>query len=152
MEPKTQVIARENEQEIFITREFDLPVQMLFKAYTEPVLIEQWMGTRVIKMDCSPHGFYQFETSNAEGKVVFSANGTIHHIISNEKIIRTFEMETMSFGVQLEFLEFERLSDNTCRLQIQSIYKSVALRDENLKLPFVQGINMAHNRLQKIFN
>ena len=54
------------------------------------------------------------------------------------------------FGVQLEFLEFEKLTDNTSKLTMHVVYKSVALRDQLLQLPFAQGINMAHNRLQDI--
>jgi uncharacterized protein YndB with AHSA1/START domain len=77
-------------------------------------------------------------------------NGVIHEIVPNKKIIRTFQMENASFDVQLEFLEFEKLTDDTSRLTMQSIFKSVELRNAQLKLPFAYGINMAHNRLQNI--
>jgi hypothetical protein len=33
---------------------------------------------------------------------------------------------------------------------MQIVYKSGAHRDQMLKLPFVQGLNMAHNRLQEV--
>ena len=59
-------------------------------------------------------------------------------------------MENTSFPVQLEFLEFEKITDNTSNLTMHIVYKSVADRDNMLKLPFEQGINMAHNRLQEI--
>ena len=54
------------------------------------------------------------------------------------------------FGVQLEFLEFEELTEDTSKLTMHIVYRSVALRDQMLQLPFAQGINMAHNRLQDI--
>src|SRR6478735_943421 len=109
MERKTKIQAEDGKQEIVITREFDLPIELLFKAYTEPELVEQWMGTKVLKLDNTKHGSYQFETSH-NGSIVFKANGTIHDLIPNQKIIRTFEMEKMLMGVQLEFLEFETLT------------------------------------------
>ena len=59
-------------------------------------------------------------------------------------------MENAPFSVQLEFLEFEQLSDSTSKLSIHAIYRSVTLRDKMLALPFAYGINMAHNRLQDI--
>jgi len=59
-------------------------------------------------------------------------------------------MDNTPFGVQLEVAEFERLTDETSRLTIHSIYESVAQRDQVLKLPFAYGINMAHNRLQEV--
>ena len=152
MELKTKINAQENKQELVITRDFDLPVELLFKAYVEPQIVEQWMGTKVLKLESKKHGGYQFETSDAKGNVVFQANGVIHEFIPNEKITRTFEMENSPFTVQLEFLEFEKVSDSTSKLTMQIVYKSTALRDQMLQLPFKQGLNMAHNRLEEICN
>ncbi len=149
MEMKTKIHAEEGKQEIVITRDFDLPLELLFKAYVEPEIIEQWMGTKVKKLENKKHGGYQFETTDPKGnKHIF--NGVIHDIILNTKIIRTFEMENTPFAVQLEFLEFEKLTDDTSKLRMHVIYKSIALRDQILKLPFAHGINMAHNQLQEI--
>ncbi|SHF98618.1 SRPBCC domain-containing protein [Chryseobacterium sp. OV279] len=151
MELKTKIHAEDGKQEIFITREFDLPVELLFKAYTETEIVEQWMNTKVLKLENKPHGGYEFETSNPQGDVVFRANGTIHEFVPEQKITRTFQMENIPFPVQLDFLEFEKLTDHTSKLTIQTIYKSVDVRDQMLKLPFAQGLNMAHNRLEEIF-
>lgn len=134
-----------------ITREFDLPVELLFKAYSEAALIEQWMGTKVISLENRNLGFYQFETSH-NGNVVFKASGTIHRVTLNQQIIRTFEMENMPMGVQLEFLNFEEISEQRSRLNIQIIYQSENQRTAQLKLPFASGLNAANNRLQEISN
>lgn len=150
MEQKTKIKAEDGQQQLTITREFDLPLELLFKAFTEAEIVEQWMGTKVLKLENKKHGSWQFETTNAQGNVVFRANGVIHEYNPDEKIIRTFEMENASFGVQLEFLEFEKLTDDTSRLSMQVVYKSGALRDQMLQLPFAYGINMAHNRLQEV--
>lgn len=150
MEPKTKVNAENDKQEIMITREFDLPVELLFKAYVEPEIVEQWMGTKVLKLENRPHGGWQFETTDPEGNVVFRANGVIHEFNPDRKITRTFQMENTSFPVQLEFLEFEKLTDDTSRLNMKIIFKSVADRNQLLQMPFAQGINMAHNELQKV--
>jgi len=151
MEKKTKINAIEGKQELTITREFDLPLELLFKAYQESELIEQWMGTKVLKLENKKHGSYVFETSH-NGEVMLRANGTIHEFLPNEKIIRTFEMENSGIGVQLEFLEFERLTDETSNLTIQIIYRSVEHRAIQLKMPFEYGINMAHNKLQEILS
>ncbi len=149
MEQKTKISAEVGRQELVITREFDLPLKLLFKAYSEPELVEQWMGTKVIKLENKNHGSYQFETSY-NGTIVFKANGTIHEFSPNQKIIRTFEMENMPIGVQLEYLEFEKLTNDTSKLTMQIIYKSEKHRAEQLKLPFAFGINKAHDKLQEI--
>lgn len=149
MERKTKIHAEDGKQELVITREFDLPLELLFKAYVEPELVEQWMGTHVVKLESKRHGSYQFITTDPMGNK-HGFNGTIHEFEPNQKITRTFEMENSSFAVQLEFLTFEKLADDTSKLTIHMVYKSVALRDQMLKLPFAMGINMAHNRLQEI--
>ena len=149
MEMKTKVYVEEGKQELLISREFDLPIHLLFKAYEEPEIVEQWMGTKVIKLENKKHGSWQFVTTDPMGNT-HGFHGTIHAFIPNQKITRTFEMENADFGPQLEFLEFEALNDETSKLIMHAIYRSVQIRDEILKLPFRQGINMAHNRLQEI--
>ena len=151
MERKTKINAEDGKQEILITREFDLPLELLFKAYEEPEIVEHWMGTKVLKLENKKHGGYQFETTDPKGNK-HRFNGTIHEFIPNKKITRTFEMENTPFEVQLEFLEFESLTEDTSKLTMHVIYKSVAVRDQILQLPFAQGINMAHNRIQNILS
>jgi uncharacterized protein YndB with AHSA1/START domain len=143
------VNAAEGKQDLQITREFELPVDLLFRAYVEPELLEQWMNTKVLKLEHQSHGSYLFETTAPQG-YTFRMNGAIHAVVPNERIIRTFEMEGSPFGVQLEFLEFIALTEDTSRLDIHTVYRSVAERDQVLKLPFKYGINMAHNTLQAL--
>lgn len=151
MEQKTKISAEDGKQELLITREFDLPLELLFKAYAEPDIVEQWMGTKVLKLENKNHGSYQFETTDPKGNK-YGFNGTIHEFSPNRKIVRTFEMENTPLSVWLEFLEFEKLTDYTSKLNIHVIYESVAQRDQVLQMPFAQGINYAHNRLQEIVN
>jgi uncharacterized protein YndB with AHSA1/START domain len=150
MEQKTKIHAEDGRQEIVITREFDLPVALLFKAYTDPDLVGQWMGTNVLKLESKKHGSYQFETTDPKGNK-HRFNGVIHEFSPDHKITRTFEMENTSYPVQLEYLEFEEINEETSRLNMHVVYKSVADRDAILKLPFAFGINMAHNRIEEIF-
>jgi uncharacterized protein YndB with AHSA1/START domain len=149
MEKKTKINAEDGKQELVITREFELPLELLFKAYAEAEIVEQWMGTKVLKLENKKHGSYQFETTDPLGNK-HGFNGTIHEFIPNQKITRTFEMENTPFDIQLEFLEFEELTEDTSKLTMHVVYRSVALRDQMLKLPFAQGINMAHDRLENV--
>lgn len=151
MERKTNIHAEDGKQEITITREFDLPLELLFTAYVEPEIVEQWMSTKVLKLESKKHGGYQFETTDPMGnKHLF--NGVIHEFSENKKITRTFEMENTPFDTWLEYLEFEQLTDDTSKLTMHVVYRSVEQRDLLLKMPFAQGINMAHNRIQEILS
>jgi uncharacterized protein YndB with AHSA1/START domain len=149
MERKTKINAENGKQELTITREFDLPVDLLFKAHVEPHIVEQWMGTKVLKLETRNHGSFQFVTTDPMGNK-HGFNGVIHEFVVNSKITRTFEMENSPFGVQLEFLEFEQLGGDRSRLNIHTVFRSAALRDELLKLPFSYGINIAHDRLEEV--
>ncbi|WP_281632621.1 SRPBCC domain-containing protein [Flavobacterium luteolum] len=150
MEKKTKIHAEDDRLDLVITREFNLPVKLLFKAHTESEIVAQWMGTKVLKLESKKYGGWEFETSDPNGNVVFKANGVFHDFVLNEKIVRTFEMDNINFAPQLEFLEFEKLTDDTSKLTMQIIYKSIEHRMTQLKLPFAQGLNMAHNRLEEI--
>jgi len=152
MERKTKVHAEEGKQDIVVSREFDLPLELLFKAYVEPAVVAQWMGTKVLKLENKKHGAYEFETSDSQGNVIFRANGVIPEFVLNQKLTRTFEMENTPFPVQLEFLEFEKLTDKTSKLTMHIVYKSIAVRNQMLQMPFAHGLNMAHNRLQEILS
>ncbi len=90
MELKTKVNAEEGKQDLHITREFDLPVELLFKAHADPALLEQWMSNpyataKALKFEAKKHGSYQLESKDANGKVVFRSNGTIHEFIPEQE-------------------------------------------------------------------
>ncbi|MBO9151964.1 SRPBCC domain-containing protein [Chitinophaga sp. GCM10012297] len=149
MEQKTKINAEDGKQELLITREFDLPLELLFKAYVEPEILEQWMGTKVLKLENKKHGSWQFETTDPQGnKHGFS--GVIHEFIDQQRITRTFEMENTSLGAQLEFLEFEKLGDDRSKLNMHIVYRSAAIRDQYLQFGMSRGMDLAHNRLQKV--
>jgi uncharacterized protein YndB with AHSA1/START domain len=149
MERKTNIHAENGKQEIVITREFELPLELLFEAYEQPEIVEQWMNTKVLKLENKKHGSYRFETTDPMGNK-HGFNGVIQEFIPQQKITRTFEMENTPFAPWLEFLEFESQGEDKSKLTMHVIYKSVALRDQLLQLPFAQGINHAHNRIQEI--
>jgi uncharacterized protein YndB with AHSA1/START domain len=155
MERKTKIHAENGKHDLTITREFELPVELLFRAHTDPEIFEEWMSheygkTKVIKLETRKHGGYLFQTTDANGNIMFQANGVIHEFIPDKKIIRTFEMANSPFEVQLEYLEFEPITDETSKLKMHVIYRTGELRDEHLKMPFEWGLNMAHDRLQNI--
>src|SRR6187402_661922 len=129
MERKTKIDAEDGKQEIMITREFDLPLELLFRAYVEADLVEQWMGTKVIKLENKKHGSYEFVTTDPMGNK-HNFSGVIAEFIPDKMIIRTFVMENSPFPVQLEFLEFEKISDDKSKLTMQVIYRSVEVRDQ----------------------
>lgn len=152
MERKTKVTAEEGKHDLYITREFDLPVELLFKAYEDPEIFEEWMGSKVLRLESRRFGAWQMEKKDPQGNILLAVHGVIHDFVPNTRIVRTFQMDNTPFPAQLEFLEFEKIDDDTSKLTMQIVYKSIEMRDQMLKLPFAQGVNMAHNQLQKVLN
>ncbi|WP_130736024.1 SRPBCC domain-containing protein [Flavobacterium sp. J27] len=150
MEHKTKVKAIDENPEIQITRIFDLPVELAFKAYSDAEMVALWMENKVIKLESRKHGSYHFEKKDPQGNIIFNAQGVIHDFVENKKIIRTFEMDHVPFGIQLEFLQFEAIDAHTSKLEIRTLFETVAQRNQLLKMPFAQGLNFAHNRLETI--
>lgn len=151
MEQKTIINAEEGKQDIQVIRQFQLPLALLFKAYETADLVEQWMGTKVLKLENKVHGSYRFETTDVMGNI-HGFNGTIHEFKPDEKITRTFEMEGTNFPVQLEFLTFHGIDENNSLLKMHIVFKSIEDRDALLRMPFKFGINMAHDKIQQLFN
>ncbi len=138
MELKTKVESIEGRQDLLLTREFEIPVELLFQAYTDPGIVEQWMGTKVLKLENRKGGGFSFETTDPQGNK-YHFSGAVHDLVPDKKIIRTFEFENMPLGVQLELLTFEKLTDDSSRLTIHSIYESEEHRARALKMPFAFG-------------
>ena len=149
-EQKTKITALDGQHDLTITREFDLPVGLLFRAHTEAEFVSQWMDNTVNKLDARKHGAYEIQKTGPDGTLYFKAHGVFHDVIPNEKIVRTFEMMNAPFDTTLEFMTFESLGADRSKLTMHVIYRSGELRDANLKLPFAYGINMAHSRLEEI--
>ena len=150
MKQTTRVHAADGKQELTITRDFDLPLDRLFRAFEDADIVARWMGTRVLKLENRRHGSWEFETSDANGNIVFRAHGVIHEFVPNERITRTFEMVNAPFPPQLEFFEFSALSEQKSHLRMHIVFKSVTDRNQLVQLPFARGLGMAHDRLQRI--
>ena len=155
MDLKTKVAAEDGKHDLLITREFDLPVELLFKAYVDPEIIVQWKTppnstAKILKSAMGKHGSFQMQISDAEGKVMATTHGVIHDLVPEQKIIRTFQVEGAPMGVQLEVYDFIKLTDDTSKLNMHVIYESVAQRDMVLKGPASANMESSFNRLEAL--
>lgn len=153
---KTNVLAEPGKQEILITREFDAPRELLFKACTDPKLIPQWWGlrylsTEVDQMDVKPGGQWRFINRDAEGNE-YAFHGVYHEVLAPERIIDTFEFEGLpeTGHVALETMKLEELPGGRTRLTVQSVFQSVADRDGALQSGMEEGVNDTYERLAEL--
>jgi len=153
---ETKIHAEPGKQEILITREFDAPRELVFKAVTDPNLVSQWWGprylsTEVDKMDVRPGGQWRFIQRDAEGRE-YAFHGVYHEILAPERIIDTFEFEGLpeTGHVTLETMKLEELPGGRTRLTTQSVYQSIADRDATLQSGMESGINDTYDRLAEL--
>ena len=150
----TTVLAEPGKQELLITREFDAPRELVFKACTDPTLIPQWWGprylsTEVDKMDVRPGGQWRFINRDAEGNE-YAFHGVYHEVLAPERVIDTFEFEGLpeTGHVTLETMKLEELPGGRTRLITQSVFQSVADRDGMLQSGMEEGLNDSFARLE----
>lgn len=150
---KTTVTAEPGKQECVITREFDAPRELVFKAFTDPALVPQWWGPRrlatlVDKLDARAGGQWRFINRDTQGNE-YGFHGVYHEVHAPERIIDTFEFEGLPEAghVCLETLTLEALPGGRTRLTAQSVFQSVADRDGMLQSGMEEGLNDSYERL-----
>jgi uncharacterized protein YndB with AHSA1/START domain len=156
---QTKITAETGKQELFITREFEAPRELVFKAFNEPEFIKQWLGPdnmtmEIDKLDSRSGGSYRFLHSDCgAGAAVYAFNGVIHEVTEPVRIIRTFEFEGLPERghVSLEFLTLDVLPGNRTRLNIHSVFKSVADRDGMINSGMEGGMNSGFRKLDALF-
>ena len=154
---ETKVSVEPGRQELFITREFEAPRELVFKAFTDPKLIVKWLGPRMLKMKLDKFepksgGSYRYLHVDPNGNE-FGFHGVVHDLTAPERIIQTFEFEGLpeSGHVTLETTRFEALPNNRTRVTVQSVFQSAADRDGMLQSGMERGVNDSHWRLDELF-
>jgi uncharacterized protein YndB with AHSA1/START domain len=152
---KTIVTAEPGKQEVFITREFDAPRELVFKAHTDPELYVQWLGPRGYEMvleTFEPHsgGRYRYIHKDQEGNE-FGFHGVFHEI-SEDLMIQTFEFEGLpeSGHVSLDTMRLEELPGDRTKITIHSVFQSVADRDGMVESGMERGVSEGYERLDEV--
>ena len=155
MSNKTTVTAEPNELELFITREFNAPRELLFKAHTDPKLYEQWVGPKdltmtIEKMDAFDGGSYKFVHERDGHKYAF--HGVYHEVLAPERIIGTFEFDGLpeKGHVIMGTTKFEDLGNGRSRLVHQSVFQSVQDRDGMIQSGMERGVKDGYEKLDAL--
>ncbi len=147
---KTEFVAEPGQQAIVITRTFDAPRDLVFKASTDPDLISQWWGpetytTRIDQMDVKPGGIWRFVQNDQDGNE-FAFRGVYHEIAPAERVVQTFEFEGMPGHVSLETLQLEEVDGKT-KMTSTAVYQSVEDRDWMFASGMQEGASESMDRL-----
>ena len=151
----TNITAEPRKQEIIITREFDAPLKLVFKAFTDPNLYIEWLGPRRLTMTLETFepkngGSWRYVQKDQDGNE-YAFHG-VNHEVTPERIISTFEFEGLpeKGHVILETTRFEALPSNKTKLTSQSVFQSVEDRDGMLQSGMEEGVNESYDRLDEL--
>ncbi len=151
--PKTNLIAEPGSHALSMTREFNAPREMVYRAFIEPELVAQWWGqdsTTVIvdKLEPRKGGMWRFVLREPSGED-YAFNGVFHEVASPERIVYTFEFEGMPGQVLLETITFEEKGGKTIVVD-SSVFQSVEARDGMIQAGMEQGANESWKRLEAL--
>jgi uncharacterized protein YndB with AHSA1/START domain len=138
---------------IDITREFDAPRDLVFRAYTDPDLLVQWLGPRQYTMTIDTYeprdgGRWRYIHSDADGNA-WGFHGVFHGEQTPDGMLQTFEFEGAPGHVALESLTFEE-RDGKTTARTHSVYQSVEARDAMVESGMEGGVNDGFDRLDEL--
>jgi uncharacterized protein YndB with AHSA1/START domain len=152
---KTVITVEPGKQEVFITREFDAPRELVFRAFTDPSLFVQWLGPRGYKMTLEAFepkrgGKYRYIHTDPGGNE-YGFHGVFHEI-SPERLIQTFEFEGLpELGhVSLDSMTLEELPGGRTKASIHTVFQSVVDRDGMIQSGMERGVNEGYDRLDEL--
>jgi uncharacterized protein YndB with AHSA1/START domain len=148
-----QLTAEPGVPQIVIAREFEASRELLFRAYTDPELLAQWLGPRRMSMtvhsyDLRDGGAWRFTHRDPEGNA-YGFHGIFHGTPSPEGIVRTFEFEGAPGHVSLETLTFEERGGKTL-VRTNAVFQSVEDRDAMIESGMESGVNEGMERLDEL--
>ena len=149
---KTEFTIEPGKQEIFMTRVFDAPRHLVFKAHTDPQMVAKWWGPRrltadVQELDARPGGHWRIVHKDADGQS-YGFHG-VYHSVDEERIVQTFEFEGAPGHVSLESLDLEEVDGKT-RLTAHSVHFSVEARDAMVSAGMQEGADETWDRLEEL--
>jgi uncharacterized protein YndB with AHSA1/START domain len=139
--------------QILISREFNAPRDLVFRAHFDPDLLVQWLGPRRLTMVIERHdvrdgGTYRFIHREADG-TEYGFHGVFHGTPSPDQAVRTFEFEGAPGHVSLETLTLEE-HDGRTTLLANVVYQSVEDRDAMAVSGMEQGVNDGYDKLDEL--
>lgn len=153
---RVNVTAEPEKQEIIITREFNSPRGVVFRAFTDPKLYQQWIGPRELTTEIDVFesvdgGSWRYVQKDPEGNE-FAFHGVNHEVLPPERIIGTFEFEGLpeKGHVLLQSIHLESLPDNRTRMFNKNVFLSVEDRDAMLQSGMEEGVNDSYQRLDEL--
>jgi uncharacterized protein YndB with AHSA1/START domain len=143
------------DEQILITREFDAPRHLVWKAWTEPELIGRWWSgnrgeTTVAEIDLRVGGTWRCVMVTDDGFVA-AFHGEYREIVPNERIVATEVYEGMPEAEALNTVTFAE-ADGRTTLTMLVEHASKEARDAHIASGMEAGMREAMDLLERVAN
>ena len=148
-----EITAEPGVPQILTARTFDAPRGLVFRAFTEPDLLVQWLGPRkytmmIDRFDLRDGGTWRYVHADDAGNA-FGFHGVFHGQPSPDHLVQTFEFEGAPGHVSLDTLTLEE-RDGRTTVQSNSVFQSVEARDEMVRNGMAEGMDDGYDRLDEL--
>jgi uncharacterized protein YndB with AHSA1/START domain len=149
----TEITAVPGQPRIDMQREFAAPRALVYRAYTDPALLAQWLGPRRFEMtvdrwDPRDGGAWRYTHRDDAGNE-FVFHGVFHGAPSPAGMAQTFEFEGAPGHISLDWIEFEDRGERTV-VHTHSVHQSVEARDAMIAAGMASGVNEGYERLDEL--
>ena len=153
---ETRIEADPNLPTIRIVREFDAPRERVYRAWTDPELVVQWLGPSDTAMvldhwDVRTGGSWRYHAVR-DGEEIARFYGSFHEIREPERLVQTFTFAGVPDGVSLETLTLTDLGDGRTRATTVGLVENLQMRDMILASGMDKGVIEGYEKLDRLLS
>jgi len=149
---KMNLIAEPGQLDLQMSREFNAPRELVFKAFIDPALVGQWWGeggtTVVDKLEPKMGGIWRYVQQGSDGNE-YAFRGVFHEVTAPERLVYTFEFEAMPGHILLETMTFEEHNGKT-RIIDSAVYQTLEDRDGMIAMGMEGGAEQSWDQLEAL--
>jgi uncharacterized protein YndB with AHSA1/START domain len=149
----TATVSLPTDEQILITREFDAPKHLVYKAFTTPELVKRWWSAKrgevtIAEIDLRVGGGWRYVMVTDDGfEVAF--HGEYREIVPNERIVSTEVYEGMPDAEAVNSATFTE-ADGRTTLSILVQHESKEHRDAHIESGMEAGLQDALDLLEQV--
>jgi uncharacterized protein YndB with AHSA1/START domain len=149
----TAQVTLPTDEQILITREFDAPKQLVYRAYTTPELVKRWWSgghgeVTIAEIDLRVGGMWRYVMVANEGYEV-GFHGEYREIVPDERLVSTEVFEGMPDAEALDTLTFTEANGRTT-LTLLVEHSSKEHRDAHINSGMEAGMQKSMDALEQV--
>ncbi len=150
----TATVTLPTDEQILITREFDAPKHLVYKAWTTPELVKRWWSANrgevtIAEIDLRVGGKWRYVMVTTEGGFEVGFHGEYREIVPNERLVSTEVYEGMPDGEAVDTLTLTEVDGRTT-LTILVEHSSKEHRDAHIDSGMEAGMQDAMDLLEQV--